>query len=101
VRSGNPPATWRGRRWLTPLLAAIGLGLLSQSTAGAQSDHHYRAEDVQNDYTLYQWKAALGGPTVMGPIAYQVDDKQYVAVIAGNVLVSFALPDCTGGKPCT
>jgi hypothetical protein len=37
----------------------------------------------------------------MGPITYQVDGKQYVAVIAGNVLASFALDDCTGGKPCT
>jgi hypothetical protein len=47
------------------------------------------------------WKAALGGPIVMGPITYQVDGKQYVAAIAGNVLASFALDDCTGGKLCT
>jgi mono/diheme cytochrome c family protein len=163
VRSGNPPATRRGRRRLTPLLAAIGMGLLVQSTASAQSDYHYRAEDVQNGYRLYQSRCQLchgpngdiirgvnlarqrfhqavsdddihaiilhgnqggmpafdlsngqvesliahirsgfdisGGP--VGPITYQVDGEQYVAVIAGNVLASFALPDCTRGKPCT
>jgi mono/diheme cytochrome c family protein len=164
VRSGSPPATPRGRRWLTPLPAAIGMRLLVQSTASAQSDYHYRAEDVQNGYTLHQSRCQLchgpngdiiiggvnlarqrfhqavsdddvhatilhgnqggmpafdlsngqvesliahirtgsdisGGP--VGPITYQVDCEQYVAVIAGNVLASFALPDCTRGKPCT
>jgi putative heme-binding domain-containing protein len=59
VRSGNPPATSRGQRWLTPLLAAIGMWLLGQSAASAQSDHHYRAEDVQNGYTLYQLRCQL------------------------------------------
>lgn len=59
MRSGNPPATPRGRRWPTPFLAAIGMRLLIQSTASAQSDHHYRAEDVQNGYTLYQLRCQL------------------------------------------
>ena len=35
----------------------------------------------------------LGGQIVSGPITYQVGGKQYVAVIAGNNLVAFALRD--------
>ena len=60
---------------------------------------YFYAFDARNGALL--WKAALGGPIVMGPITYQVKGKQHVAVIAGNVLTSFALPDCTGGKACT
>ncbi len=37
------------------------------------------------------WKANLGGQVVMAPITYQVDGKQYMAVISGHTLVAFAL----------
>ena len=37
------------------------------------------------------WKAHLGGQINMAPITYAVDGKQFVAVIAGRTLVSFAL----------
>jgi alcohol dehydrogenase (cytochrome c) len=37
------------------------------------------------------WRASLGGQVVMAPITYQVDGVQYVAVIAGHTLVTFAL----------
>jgi alcohol dehydrogenase (cytochrome c) len=39
------------------------------------------------------WKANLGGQMVNGPIAYEVDGRQYVATIAGLNLVVFALRD--------
>ena len=39
------------------------------------------------------WKANLGGQIVSGPMTYQVDGQQYVAVISGNNLVAFALRD--------
>lgn len=39
------------------------------------------------------WKANLGGQIVSGPMTYEVEGKQYVAVIAGNNLVAFALRD--------
>ena len=39
------------------------------------------------------WKASLGGQIVMAPITYEVDGRQFVAVIAGNTLVAFALRD--------
>ena len=37
------------------------------------------------------WKASLGGPIAMAPITYQVDGKQYLSVISGNMLVTFGL----------
>jgi alcohol dehydrogenase (cytochrome c) len=37
------------------------------------------------------WKASLGGSIVMAPITYQLDGKQYVSVISGHNLVTFAL----------
>ena len=39
------------------------------------------------------WKTNLGGQIVNGPMTYEVDGKQYVAVIAGNNLVTFGLRD--------
>jgi alcohol dehydrogenase (cytochrome c) len=39
------------------------------------------------------WKASLGGQIANGPITYAVDGKQYVAVISGNSLITFALRD--------
>ena len=37
------------------------------------------------------WKTNLGGSIVMAPITYQIDGKQYVSVISGHTLVTFAL----------
>ena len=39
------------------------------------------------------WKASLGGQIVMAPITFMVNGKQYVSVISGHVLVTFALRD--------
>lgn len=39
------------------------------------------------------WKASLGGQIVAPPITYEVEGKQYVAVIAGNLLATYALRD--------
>jgi alcohol dehydrogenase (cytochrome c) len=39
------------------------------------------------------WKANLGGQIVMAPVTYQVQGTQYVAVISGHTLVTFALRD--------
>jgi putative heme-binding domain-containing protein len=95
VRSGNPPATSHGRRWLTPLLAAIGMWLLGQSATSAQSDHHYRAEDVQNSYTLYQLRCQLchgpngdmiGGVNLARQRFHHVvsDDDIHATILHGN-----------------
>ena len=39
------------------------------------------------------WKASLGGQIVMAPITFAVEGKQYVSVIAGHTLVTYALRD--------
>jgi alcohol dehydrogenase (cytochrome c) len=39
------------------------------------------------------WKASLGGQIVTAPITYEVEGKQFVSVIAGHALVTFALRD--------
>jgi hypothetical protein len=39
------------------------------------------------------WKANLGGQIVSGPMSYQVEGKQYVSIVAGLSLVTFALRD--------
>jgi alcohol dehydrogenase (cytochrome c) len=50
---------------------------------------YFHALDARTGALL--WKANLGGQIVNGPISYQVDGKQYVSVISGNSLVTFAL----------
>ena len=52
---------------------------------------YFHALDARTGELL--WKASLGGQIVMGPITYAVDGKQYVSVISGNSLVTFALRD--------
>jgi alcohol dehydrogenase (cytochrome c) len=50
---------------------------------------YFYALDARTGGSL--WKASLGGQIVNGPISYEVDGKQYVSVISGNSLVTFAL----------
>ena len=39
------------------------------------------------------WHFQTGGNNAASPISYAVDGKQYVALAAGNVVFSFALPE--------
>ena len=39
------------------------------------------------------WKVSLGGQIVMAPVTYMVDGVQYVTVISGNAMATFALRD--------
>ena len=50
---------------------------------------HFQALNARTGELL--WRANLGGQIVNGPMTYQVDGKQYVATIAGQSLVVFAL----------
>ena len=40
----------------------------------------------------YLWHYQTGGNHAASPISYAIDGRQYVALTAGNVLYSFALP---------
>jgi alcohol dehydrogenase (cytochrome c) len=50
---------------------------------------HFHALDARTGDLL--WKASLGGQIVMAPITFMVDGTQYVSVISGHTLVTFAL----------
>ena len=52
---------------------------------------YFHALDAKTGKLL--WKASLGGQIVMAPMTFQVDDKQYVSVISGHNLVTYALRD--------
>jgi outer membrane protein assembly factor BamB len=39
------------------------------------------------------WHFQAGGNIASAPMSYSVDGKQYIAMAAGNVLYSFALPN--------
>ncbi|NKB97061.1 MAG: PQQ-dependent dehydrogenase, methanol/ethanol family [Pseudomonadales bacterium] len=51
---------------------------------------YFHAIDAQTGELL--WKVALGGQIVMAPVTYEVNGIQYVTVISGHTMVSFALP---------
>ena len=50
---------------------------------------YFHALDARTGEEL--WKASLGGQIVMAPVTYEVNGRQYVAVISGNSLVTFGL----------
>jgi alcohol dehydrogenase (cytochrome c) len=52
---------------------------------------YFHALDAKTGKLL--WKASLGGQIVMAPITFQVEGRQYVSVISGHTLVTFALRD--------
>ena len=58
-----------------------------------QADGNLIALDSKTGTLL--WRFQTGGRIGASPMTYSVDGKQFVAVSAGNVLYSFALPDST------
>jgi alcohol dehydrogenase (cytochrome c) len=52
---------------------------------------YFQVLDARNGALL--WKTNLGAQIVNGPIAYEVDRKQYVVTIAGLSIVAFGLRD--------
>jgi len=57
------------------------------SRAGARDT--FQSLDSRNGKLLF--KTNLGGQMAAGPISYQVDGKQYVAIAAGHCLFVFGL----------
>ena len=80
------------RVWSFPQYDVTTAGMLATASdilfTGGNEGYVY-ALDAKTGKLL--WKASLGGPIVMAPITYQIDGKQYVSVIAGNVLATFTL----------
>ena len=80
------------RAWTFPQYDVTNSGNLVTASdvlfAGGNEGFFY-AFDAKTGNIL--WKTYLGGPVLNTPITYQVDGKQYVSVIAGNVLATFGL----------
>jgi outer membrane protein assembly factor BamB len=51
---------------------------------------YFHAIDARNGDML--WNVNLGGQIVMAPVTFSVDGVQYVSVISGHALSTFALP---------
>jgi alcohol dehydrogenase (cytochrome c) len=54
-----------------------------------EREGYFQALDARNGTLL--WKVSVGGEVAAGPMSYQVDGKQYVAVAAGHCLFVYAL----------
>ncbi|MES3007953.1 MAG: PQQ-dependent dehydrogenase, methanol/ethanol family [Pseudomonadota bacterium] len=52
---------------------------------------HFHALDARSGELL--WKASLGGQIVMAPITFMVDGVQYITVVSGHAMSTFALRD--------
>ncbi len=82
------------RQWSFEMTDVISSGILTTASdllfTGARSGY-FQALDARTGDLL--WRAALGGQIVNGPMTYEVAGKQYVAVIAGSSLSTFALRD--------
>jgi alcohol dehydrogenase (cytochrome c) len=82
------------KKWTFKQFDVTDSGNLTTATdllfTGGREGHFY-ALDARTGAEL--WKASLGGQIANGPITYAVDGKQYVSVISGNSLITFALRD--------
>ena len=81
-------------KWRFELTDVSSSGILTTSSdllfTGARSGY-FQALNAATGELL--WKASLGGQIFNGPMSYEVEGRQYVAVIAGNSLSTFALRD--------
>ena len=82
------------KKWTFKQFDVTDSGNLTTATdllfTGGREGYFY-ALDARTGAEL--WKASLGGQIANGPMTYSVDGKQYVAVISGNSLITFALRD--------
>jgi alcohol dehydrogenase (cytochrome c) len=83
------------RKWTFPMYDLTDAGILTTAsdvlfTGGREG--YFQALDARTGTLL--WKANLGSTQIVSaPITYQVDGKQFVSVIAGNVMVAFGLKE--------
>jgi len=80
------------RKWEFKMADVTGSGVLTTASdvlfAGGREGYFW-ALDARTGIEL--WRASVGGPVDSGPMTYEVNGRQYVAVSAGNVLFTFAL----------
>ena len=82
------------QQWKFELTDVVTSGILTTASdllfTGLRSGY-FQALDARTGRLL--WKSSLGGQISNGPMTYEVDGRQYVAVIAGHALSTFALRD--------
>jgi len=82
------------RKWKFDQFDVTDSGILTTASdllfTGGREGYFYSL-DARTGTLL--WKASLGGQIVTAPITYEVEGKQFVSVIAGHALVTFALRD--------
>ncbi len=80
------------RVWTFPQFDVTDAGMLTTASdlvfTGGREGYFY-ALDAKTGKEL--WKASLGGSIVMAPVTFSIDGQQYVSVISGHTLVTFAL----------
>jgi alcohol dehydrogenase (cytochrome c) len=80
------------REWTYAMTDVTDSGILTTDsdvlfTGGREG--YFQALNARNGKLL--WKTNLGGQTPAGPMSYQVEGKQYVAIAAGHCLFVFGL----------
>jgi alcohol dehydrogenase (cytochrome c) len=80
--------------WRHEMSDVTDSGVLSTKSglvfAGGREGFFY-ALDAKTGQEL--WRENLGGQVASGPMSYELDGKQYIAVSAGGALFVYALPD--------
>ena len=91
------------RKWTFPMYDVTDAGILTTAsdllfTGGREG--YFQALDARTGALL--WKSNLGSAQICSaPITYQVDGKQYVTIICGNVLAAYALRESGVASPIT
>lgn len=84
-RTGQP-------RWKYELYDVTDSGMLTTASDllfTGDREGYFKVLDARTGELL--WKAVLGGQIVMAPVTYMVNGKQYLTVVSGNSMVTFAL----------
>jgi alcohol dehydrogenase (cytochrome c) len=80
------------KKWEFKMSDVTDSGILTTASnvlfTGGREGYFY-ALDARDGSLL--WKAIVGGQVAAGPITYQVDGKQYVAIAAGSAMFAFGL----------
>jgi alcohol dehydrogenase (cytochrome c) len=80
------------KKWEFKMTDVTDSGIVTTASnvlfTGGREGYFY-ALDARDGSLL--WKASVGGQVAAGPITYQVDGRQFVAIAAGHSLFTFAL----------
>ncbi len=82
------------KKWKFEMTDVTDSGLLTTATdllfTGGR-EGYFQALDARTGALL--WKAGVGGTAAAGPIAFEIDGKQRVAIAAGHALFVYGLPE--------